>query len=100
MADSGRLPSAEASRTDPEVGLSRPASMRSRVDLPAPFRPTRAVTCPARGAQETVSTAVVDRNRLVMFSAMTGVTAPYYASRSTWQVVEWDPWKPETHRSW
>ena len=36
------------SRTDPETGSSLPAMVRSKVVLPQPFGPVRAMRCPAR----------------------------------------------------
>ena len=46
-------------RTEPELGVSRPRIMRMVVDLPAPFGPRNPVTRPGRTAKEASSTATV-----------------------------------------
>ena len=50
--------------TEPEVGFSKPASMRSRVDLPQPELPSRANISPLRIASDTSSTAITASKRL------------------------------------
>ena len=49
----------------PEVGVSKPASMRSRVDLPQPEEPSNAKISPLRMAMDTSSTAATSPKRLV-----------------------------------
>jgi hypothetical protein len=51
-----------------------PVITRITVDLPAPFSPTSAVTCPRFGAQSSDLTAVVVRNLFVTPSRTTGVS--------------------------
>ena len=46
-------------RTEPELGVSRPRIMRMVVDLPAPLGPRNPVTRPGWTAKETSSTATV-----------------------------------------
>jgi hypothetical protein len=50
-----------------------PVMTRISVDLPAPLRPTSAVTWPRTGAHDTDRTAVVDPNLFVTFDKTTGV---------------------------
>src|SRR5947208_6097506 len=51
----------------PEVGVSKPASMRSSVVLPQPEEPSRAKTSPLAMSTETLSTARWPSNSLTMF---------------------------------
>ena len=51
-----RFPS---TRTDPEVGVSRPRIIRMVVDLPAPLGPRKPVTRPGWTVKEISSTATV-----------------------------------------
>ena len=48
-------------RTEPELGVSRPRTMRMVVDLPAPLGPKKPVTRPGWTTKETSSTAIVCR---------------------------------------
>src|SRR5579875_1510825 len=52
----------------PEVGVARPHTTRSVVDLPAPLGPRNPVTVPGRQTKETSSTPVVGPYRLVRCS--------------------------------
>ncbi|MCY1537560.1 hypothetical protein D9M68_730580 [compost metagenome] len=56
------------SRMRPEVGFSKPASMRSRVDLPQPELPSRAKISPLPMESDTSSTATASSKRLTSFS--------------------------------
>src|SRR4051812_7014433 len=49
----------------PPVGATRPSSMRSVVDLPAPFGPRKPVTAPARTSKLRSSTATTSPKRLL-----------------------------------
>jgi hypothetical protein len=55
-------------RMRPSVGVSKPASMRSRVVLPQPDGPSRQKNSPSSMVRETLSTATMRPNRLVTFS--------------------------------
>ena len=46
-------------RTEPELGASRPRTIRIMVDLPAPLGPREPVTRPGWTTKETSSTATV-----------------------------------------
>src|ERR1700710_1165352 len=97
IADTARPGPPVTTCTLPELGATRPVTTRIRVDLPAPFNPTSAVTFPARGAHDTASTAVRLPNRLVTDCRTNGadgaavgavamsrtVHAAYYSSSST-----------------
>ena len=56
---------------DPEVGDSKPAIMRSSVDLPQPEPPSRQKISPLKIFSETLLTATKSPNFLVMFSMRT-----------------------------
>src|SRR3954453_18252565 len=64
----------------PPVGATRPSSMRSVVDLPAPFGPRKPVTAPARTSKLRSSTATTSPKRLL--SPWTSITA---ICRSPWR---------------
>ena len=55
-------------RMRPSVGVSKPASIRSRVVLPQPDGPSRAKNSPSVTVSETLSTAASLPKRLVTFS--------------------------------
>src|ERR1019366_1804749 len=55
----------------PEVGLSKPQSMRMVVDLPAPFGPRKPKTSPLVTARLRRSTATKSPNFLTRFSTTT-----------------------------
>ncbi|MCY1449371.1 hypothetical protein D9M71_661040 [compost metagenome] len=63
--------STPSSRIRPSVGRSKPASMRSRVDLPEPEPPSRAKISPWWISRDTSSTAMVSSNFLVTRSIFT-----------------------------
>ncbi len=52
----------------PEVGVSKPANMRSKVVLPEPEPPSRQKISPRCTCSETSFTATKSPNRLVTFS--------------------------------
>ena len=54
-----------STRADPAVGLARPVSSRSRVDLPAPFGPTSALIRPSGTVTVQSLRAALRRYRLV-----------------------------------
>jgi hypothetical protein len=56
---------------DPEVGDSKPASMRSSVDLPQPDPPSRQKISPLKILRLTLLTAVKSPKRLVTLSMRT-----------------------------
>ena len=56
---------------EPEVGDSKPAIIRSRVDLPQPEPPSRQKISPLKIFSETLLTATKSPNFLVMFSMRT-----------------------------
>ncbi|MCY1367448.1 hypothetical protein D9M69_543830 [compost metagenome] len=55
----------------PSVGRSKPASMRSKVDLPDPEPPSRAKISPFLISRDTSSTAIVSSNFFVTRSILT-----------------------------
>ncbi|MNH42403.1 hypothetical protein D3C79_1040920 [compost metagenome] len=55
----------------PSDGRSKPASMRSKVDLPEPEPPSRAKISPLRISRDTSSTATVSSNFFVTRSILT-----------------------------
>ena len=55
----------------PSVGRSKPASMRSKVDLPDPDPPSRAKISPLLISRDTSSTAIVSSNFFVTRSILT-----------------------------
>ena len=55
----------------PELGVSKPASMRSSVVLPEPEPPSRQKISPRRMSSETLSTATKSPNFLVTFAMRT-----------------------------
>src|SRR5215210_5866878 len=65
-----------ASRALPEDGLSRPASRRSNVVLPAPFGPNTARQSPGASENETPATAFLDpKARAMSTTSTTGLPA-------------------------
>ncbi|MNR19155.1 hypothetical protein D3C85_1359230 [compost metagenome] len=58
----------------PSLGRSKPASMRSRVDLPQPEPPSRAKISPLWMLSETSSTAIISSNFLVTRSILTRIS--------------------------
>ena len=52
---------------DPSVGSSSPTSMFLKVDLPAPFSPSRAVISPSRTTKSTPETTFLFANAFVRF---------------------------------
>src|SRR5439155_16376834 len=60
-----------STRISPASGRSIPERMLIRVDLPAPFSPSRQCTSPCRAASETSSFATTPGNRFVMPSSST-----------------------------
>src|ERR1019366_834585 len=70
--DSGsRLTSYPATCARPDVGLSRPQSMRIVVDLPAPFGPRKPKTSPFTTSRFSWSTATKSSNCFRRFSTTT-----------------------------
>ena len=83
---------AEAKRTSrpstrivPASGACSPSRMRSRVDLPAPFSPTSAVTLAGGRSRLTPLSAWTTPNRLAI---------PRTATRVTSQAPAGPPWMP------
>src|SRR5829696_456640 len=66
--------------TSPVSGVSSPAMMRSRVDLPPPLGPSRAVSEPDGISTETSSRATNSPNRFVMRSAWMATSASLFGS--------------------
>ncbi len=58
-------------KMEPELGFSKPAIMRSSVDLPQPEPPSRQKISPLKIFSETLLTATKSPKRLVMFSMRT-----------------------------
>ena len=77
-----RLMSSPSIRIRPSLGVSNPASMRSRVVLPQPDGPRSAKNSPSSIARLTLSTAIIAPKRLVTFSkrmmVLAGVTTGFY----------------------
>src|SRR5262245_41746411 len=69
------LTASPSMRIWPEVGISKPAMMRSNVVLPHPDGPSRTKNSPSRTAREMPSTAVTGPNRFVMLLAATEATS-------------------------
>ena len=66
-----KLTTFPSTRISPASGRSIPERMLIRVDLPAPFSPSRQCTSPCRAASEMSSFARTPGNRLVMPSSST-----------------------------
>ncbi len=78
----GHIESGNGAR--PEVGLSRPHSMRMVVDFPAPFGPRNPKTSPLRTVRLSRSTATKLPNRLTRFSITTEFAAGLQALDQAW----------------
>src|SRR5690606_6715013 len=65
--------------TRPSLGFSKPARMRSRVDLPEPEPPSRANISPRLILRVTSSTATASSNCLVTRSILTNSTCSFLA---------------------
>src|ERR1035438_8383877 len=80
--DSGSRPTSyPATWARPDVGFSRPQSMRMVVDLPAPFGPRKPNTSPLRIVRLMRSTATKSPNRLSRFSITTELLSASMDSR-------------------
>src|SRR5512147_3258251 len=64
------------SSIDPESGCNAPLNSLSRVDLPAPFSPTRACTSPGRSSKSTSLSARTPGKLLDTASSLRGLAAP------------------------
>src|SRR3954467_8993463 len=74
-------------RTLPEVGLSSPARMCMRVDLPDPDGPITAVSCPAGTSRDTPRSASTadspsPKRRVTSQAPTTGLVAPAPSERA------------------
>src|SRR5438093_11626639 len=72
-----------ATASVPESAVTAPVMILMRVDLPAPFSPTRAWTSPARSSNETSRSAVSPEYDLLMDVACKSGGSGIGAQRST-----------------
>src|SRR5699024_4166043 len=76
--------------TVPEVGASRPASTRSRVDFPEPLRPMIPMNSPDRAVKEIPRTAATEtvwrrrRRAARFFGGVRSVRGTVYRTRTSW----------------
>src|ERR1017187_7303008 len=82
----------------PEVGLSKPQSMRIVVDLPAPFGPRKPKTSPLVTARLSRSTATKSPNRLTRFSTTTEFTGTGFAGSGMARCSDWPGCRHGIHK--